>query len=48
MTTFINNCGCKITIDEDIKDIKELTGNSKHLIGTGEGWRILEDSEVKK
>ena len=48
MTTFINNCGCKIHIDEDIKDISELKGNAKHLIGEGEGWRILEDSEVLK
>lgn len=43
-TTFINNCGCKVTIEEDIKFISELEpkGNLKHLIDNIEDWRILE------
>jgi hypothetical protein len=44
-TTFINDCGCKITIEENIKFMSELKpeGNLKHLIDNNEGWRILED-----
>lgn len=47
-TTFINGCGCKITIEETINDIKDLEpkGNAQHLFIMGDDWRILKDDEV--
>jgi hypothetical protein len=43
MTTFINGCGCKITIDEDIDSVEELEGNAKHLVSRSDDWRKVEE-----
>jgi hypothetical protein len=49
-TTFINGCGCKITIEEtitDISELKNLKGNVSHLVKMSDDWRILKNDNWK-